>query len=156
MISFLKNIFWLNIKKLKQNVFWRVVFVLINYMFFASTIILTPENALVSTRAFYFIFIIVSLSNMMFLYIKITSGLTVVSLYREIGASRSFIIVNNMIEMLFLNLFALIFFAITIIFFSFRVNLFALSLLQIVMIELEALIFSLVVINRAEKIEKAT
>lgn len=92
--SFLENILWFNIRRFRFLSFWRVTFFIINLMLFLSTAMVMPMNLL------YYIFILVSLSNMLFIYSRINSRVSSYILLRQLGASFVFIIFDNIIEIL--------------------------------------------------------
>lgn len=156
MLEFIKNIVWLNLKKLKQNVFWRILFVAINLILFFPAIMIKPATALIPAGAFLYTFLLVTLSNTLFLYSRITSDLATVSLYRSLGASRAFIIFNNLTEALLLVFIAIVLFAIVIIFFGVSGRNFLISLSEVGYIIVIGILFSIISIGRAEKIDKAS
>jgi len=160
MINLLQNILWLNIKKLKVHLFWRVLFVILNYSLFFAATMLTLKNmdsgALSADPLyFYYIFAIIGVANSVILYVKTSSEVPVVALYRSLGASKSFIVLNTSVEMLILFLMSVVLFFITAIFRQVDWVYFWFSLLQIAIITLSALIYSILAINRAENIQKA-
>ncbi len=156
MLEFLKNIVWLNIKKLKQNVFWRLLFVAVNLVLFLPALIVKPATSLIPAGAYPYVVLLVTLSNTLFLYVKITFDIASVSLLRSLGASRSFIIVNNITEVLLLFFISIIVFAIIVIFFGVSGRLFLISLAEMVYIVLASYLFSSISIYQAEKIDKAS
>ncbi len=102
-LCFFENIFWYNLKRFKPLSFWRVFFFLINFMLFLSTLLGLPE------RTEYYIFIIVTLSNWLFIFTRINSRAESYQLLKQLGASRIFIITDNIIEV-FIVFFITVFF----------------------------------------------
>lgn len=155
MLNLIQNLFWLNLKKLKKKVFWKILFSVIQLFLFASTLYTGTGTLWVPSETFGFIFILITLSNTLFLYIKISSDLGIISLYRSLGASKSFIVLDNLMEFLMLYAIALVLFALTLIFLKYNARLFSISLLQILIAASESMLFSFIAMNRAEKTEKA-
>lgn len=103
---FLENIMWLNIKRLRILSFWRVMFFIINFMPFLVTLLAVNQTTL------YYIFIIVSFSNMLFIYSRINSRLEAYNLLRQLGASLLFIVFDNIFEIFLVFAAAVVFFLI--------------------------------------------
>jgi cell division protein FtsX len=102
---FLGNIIWLNLKKMRVKVFWRILLVLINFMlFFASTIS-------IEWNVFLYLFVIVTLANTLFIYIRVYSEKETVIILRSIGASKAYIIFDHIAEILIEMLIAGLLFA---------------------------------------------
>ncbi|OHD53807.1 MAG: hypothetical protein A2Y33_16615 [Spirochaetes bacterium GWF1_51_8] len=160
MINLLQNIIWLNIKKLKVHLFWRLCYVVLNYGMFFMTSMLTLKNTdtgvmSVDPMFFFYFFAMVAVANTIILYVKTSSEVTVVALYRSLGASKTFIILNTVVEMGLLFLFSVVLFLPTAFFRAVDWRYFAISTAQIAVIGFATVIFSLLTIGRAENIQKA-
>jgi membrane-associated HD superfamily phosphohydrolase len=93
-LQFLNNLFWLNMKKLRGSFFWRLILVAINFgMFYAA--LSGYEN-----RILLLFFGITSLSNVLMMYIRTGAKVDSTSLLRSMGASRTFVLVDNLIEIM--------------------------------------------------------
>ncbi len=112
--TFLENIIWLNIRRYRLLSFWRIIFFVINFMLFIITVMTVPQNIL------FYIFIIVTLSNMLFIYSRINSHTDSYILLRQLGASFIFIIFDNIIEIFIVFTFSVVFFLL--LFFFIRIN----------------------------------
>jgi hypothetical protein len=154
-VTFFTNILWLNIKKLRTNIFWKVVFILINFLLFFSTTLRLPDASFLPQHIFFFIFILVSLSNILFCYVKIFSEQPVISLLRSMGASKTFIIINNVAEVKLLFLISLLLFAGAAFFRAVVISHFIISLCEILLLITVSMIFSIIAIVKVEKTQKA-
>ncbi len=142
------NILWLNIKRFKIQLFWRILLILINFMLFFSSTLNIQVNIL------YYIILIATFSNILFIYIRVFSESSSINLFRLFGASKTFIILNYIIE-LFIEVFiAAILFLLVIIFIKPKYNPLLIILCQIIMISIITPIFSLVVVSNIEKQKK--
>jgi hypothetical protein len=91
---FFRNILWLNMKRVRNRIFWRILLIAINFMLLYCTFITLPADFI------WYIFSIVTLSNILFIYSRVHSDNESLSLLRTFGATRTFIIFNHMIEIL--------------------------------------------------------
>lgn len=94
MKRFFINLLWFNMKKLSVQRFWRVILVLINLLILGSTIL--P----VDSRIVLFILVLGSLANILFMYTRINAKQDSITLLRSIGASRTFIHFDNIMEVM--------------------------------------------------------
>ncbi len=145
---FIKNILWFNIKRFKINSFWRIIFFIINFMLFLSTFFPAPGNFS------YYIFIIVTLSNFLFIYSRINSRVDTFFLLRQFGASLLFIIIDNIIEILLIFFSSAVTFLIASIFLKPSQQSFLFIIYQLAAVIFFIPIVSLVVIMRLEKEKK--
>ena len=108
--NFLGNILWLNLKRFKSDIFWRVILILINFMLFFST-------SLPLTRSVVdYIFVLVTLANVLFIYTRFQANTGSISILLSLGASRFFIVVDRTIEILLEVFFAAVCFFISLFF----------------------------------------
>ena len=161
MLSMIKNLFRINIQKIAKKFFWRIVFCILNLSLLMSSLFLNVQaTGLSPDIVFFFIFFIVSLANMLFLYTKIYGETSVISLLRAIGASKAFIIINNLFEIMLVYLVSFVLFILLILialFFSLYADWWKVlySLGQFVLIGIFCVVFSYLNIKRSEKIQKA-
>ena len=94
MRNFWTNIIWLNLKRLYSHLIWRVILIIIHFMLFAAATLPVTGNIV------WYIFIITALSNILFIYTRTRAKSDSVYLLRSIGASRVFIILDNLFEVL--------------------------------------------------------
>ncbi len=146
--KFFGNILWLNIKRFKIHIFWRILLILINFMLFYSTIL--P----VSISVIYYIFAIITLSNLLFIYIRIYSEGDSIILMRSFGASKTFIILDTVIEIVLEILIAAILFSFIYIYSKHVFNYLILLLFQILIVSIITPIFTIIEIFNLEKNEK--
>jgi hypothetical protein len=91
---FMRNLLWLNMKRVKNRIFWRLVLVVINFMLLYSAFIVLPVNFI------WYLFSIVTLSNILLIYSRVHSDNESLSLLRTFGATKVFIVFNHMTEIL--------------------------------------------------------
>jgi hypothetical protein len=105
--NFFGNILWLNLKRFKSDLFWRILVILINFMlFFTSSI---PMDRSVAD----YIFILVTLANVLFIYTRFQSNTGSIGILLSLGASRFFVVVDRTIEILLEVFIAAVFFFIS-------------------------------------------
>lgn len=154
-MNFLRNIIWLNVRKLKINIFWKLVFVLINFLLLFASALRLPNSTYLPSYIYFFIFTIATLSNILFEYIKITYDKSEISLLRSLGASRPFIMVNNMFEIFLLFMISVILFCFVLIAKRPSPQYFLLSLSELLIIITASTVFSFITILKVEKTQKA-
>jgi len=91
---FLRNILWLNIRRLKYSNLWRILYIGINLSFLISTLFSLPEYV------YYYILAQVIIINILITNIKVYSKSETMYLLKLFGASKSFIIFDNIVEVL--------------------------------------------------------
>lgn len=105
--NFFGNILWLNLKRFKSDIFWRVLLIMINFMLFFST-------SLPLTRSVVdYIFVLVTLANILFIYTRFQANTGSIGILLSLGASRFFIVVDRTIEILLEVFLAALFFFIS-------------------------------------------
>lgn len=98
MFKVIKNLLWLDLKRLKGEAFRNLLFIGINFsLFFAMTLV----N---DSKTYVCLFIIVSLANTLFLQSKTSLNLESISLLHSIGSSKSFIRLYQLTEIILLDL----------------------------------------------------
>ena len=146
--SFFRNIIWFNIKKLRISILWRIILIIINFMLLFYCLLH------IDIKTTIFIFIIVSLSNILFIYTRTNAKRDSISLLKSIGASNSFIIMDNSMEVLieFFISFILILFCLP--FYRNFPYLFWVAFSEFMVIILVTPLFSLNVLTNIEKQSK--
>lgn len=105
--NFLGNILWINLKRFKSDIFWRILLIMINFMLFFST-------SLPLTRPVVdYIFVLVTLANVLFIYTRFQANTGSIGILLSLGASRFFIVVDRTIEILLEVFLAALFFFIS-------------------------------------------
>lgn len=146
--SFIINIIWLNMKKFKFHVIWRIFFVIINFMlFFATTFEISPFflNYLV---------VIVSLSNILFIFSRVNAQIESINLMRSFGASRLFIVIDHLFEIFFEIIIAVILFLVILPFRKPSLSVLLPIFSQLLIVVGLTPLFSLLTISRLEKQKK--
>ncbi len=92
MLTIMRNLGWLSFKKVKSEIFRKFLVVSLNFLLFQTM------TLAVGFGVYRFILLIVTLSNTLFLYVKIERDVEVVSLLRSIGASKRFIYLHHLSE----------------------------------------------------------
>ncbi len=147
----IKNILWLNLKKMRVHAFWRILYISINFMLFFSASLTLADGTFLDPGLILFIFILASLANILFLYAKMHSEQNAISLLRSMGASRLFIIIDYETENVLQFIIALIFFSFSLFIKPANLKYFLITQLELVVIVLSTLILSLLHIRKTEK-----
>ena len=142
------KLFWLNIKRFPFHFLWRILMIVINFMlFFTAT--LPVQKEIVA-----YIFVLVSLANVLFIYTRIKGDNATLTLLRSLGASRIFIIADQLMEFLLQVFIAFIFFLPVIIFRKPLHSFLILFILQLLLLLGTIPLFSTLFISELEKQKK--
>lgn len=98
------KLFWLSIKRFPYHFFWRVLMIAINFMLFFTSTLPVPKEIVI------YIFVMVSMANVLFIYTRIRGDSASLTLLRSLGASRIFIIADQAMEFLLQILIAFLLF----------------------------------------------
>lgn len=148
----IKNILWLNIKKFRVHAGWKILLISMNFMLFFSATLTETDGTFISQGLYLFIFILVSLANLLFLAAKSQGEQRVISLLRSMGASRLFIVIDYSTEN-FLQLFiSFVCFSVFLFFRTVHWPYLLISLSQLFLVFFSSMILSLIQIHSTEKI----
>ncbi len=109
---FFGNILWLNIRRLKYGNFQRFLYIIINLSFLISTLFYLPDFI------YYYMFVQVIIINILIINIRVYSKSETMYLLKLFGASRSFIVFDNIAEVLLCFIVSSLLFFISILFFT--------------------------------------
>ena len=92
--KFLQNTIWLNMKRMKSGLFWRLLLLIINGMLFAAGFF--PF----SKQVVQYVFLLVIFSNILFVNVLVSTQRSAFVLLRSLGASKLFILIDNLVEVI--------------------------------------------------------
>ncbi len=95
----LVNILWLNFRRMKRDVFWRVLLVLIHFMLFFSASV--PLGVPVRQTVVDYVFVLTALANILFITVRFQSASGAAEILLAMGSSKLFIVADRTVEMLF-------------------------------------------------------
>jgi hypothetical protein len=146
---FFENILWLNYKRFKHQIIWRTLIFLINLLFLFLWCF--KLEMLVYT----YVFFILTFANILFLITRIQSEKDSIILLRSFGASRFFIMVDHLSQILMEIIFAAIIFILffPLLWFYFKVSFysFVFLIIEIIIISIVSLSYSFNTIKILEK-----
>jgi hypothetical protein len=145
---FMSNIVWLNLKRFKHHILWRLILICINFMMLFSTII--------SQNVFLVIYILImtAFMNVLFVIIRTNSESDSISLLRSFGASRLFIIFDNLLDVLLEILIAVLLFCLIIPFLKPPLLFLFLIIIQLAVVSLVTPFYSYLTLYNMEKHNK--
>jgi len=147
-MDYFKNILWLNLKKLKSNILYNLLFIFINLFFLFSSNFNLPYFILI------YFFVTITCSNLLYIIIRIVSQENIFLLLRSLGSSILFILIINIVEILFNYLISLIIFLPVIFIKRTDFYIFSLYLIEIIISIIIIMITSIFVIAKIEKEKK--